>query len=443
MLGADDTGEGERMDSTATDAELIDLAVRSLNLSRTRAFDDVTVVLAQRCATAEGSRSVLTSLVTGVREAAAGAWQRGWQPSDLHRMAVRRLSPDEQAFVVDAMSDALDRHAAATVDPSWFAQMAGIDGRVWWPRSQTWLDAHRGRGLDWLTLVSQALTVLHLFQWVPGIERLTAVPGDFRPAAVVERTSASQKGRPADVDSRVLERVRMMLAKAESTTFAAEAETFTAGAQALMARHSIDAALLAAEGGDTQSLAGGPRGRRIGIDTPYDGPKASLLTAVAAANNCRMVWTRELGFGTVVGFDADLESVELLFTSLLVQANSAMLAEGSRADHHGRSRTRAFRSSFLTAYAHRIGERLRQVARAEMESAAPAASSRGQALVPLMAARTERVEQTVGEWFPSLTRRRTQPVRDAEGWHVGRAAADRARLDGSAPRGRVGRRRTG
>ena len=74
-----------------------------------------------------------------------------------------------------------------------------------------------------------------------------------------------------------------------------------------------------------------------------------------------------------------------------------------------------------------------------MESAAPQASIRGQALVPLMAARTEQVEQTVDEWFPSLTRRRTQSVRDAEGWHVGRAAADRARLDGTSDRPRVGR----
>ena len=428
------------MTSSTTEAELIDLALASLNLSRSRAFDDVAVSLAQRCATGEGSRAVVTALVTAVRAATASAWQRGWQPSDVHRMAVRRLSTDEQAFVVDAMGDELDRHAPATVHPSWPAQLAALDGSRWWPHSQTWLDAHRQRGVDWLTLVSQALTVLHLLQSLPAIERLTALPGAFRaPAGDVSREAS---GPRKHVDSRILERVRMLLAKAESTTFAAEAETFTAGAQALMARHSIDAALLAAEQGAT-STEGGPHGRRIGIDTPYDGPKASLLTAVAAANGCRMVWTRELGFGTVVGFEADLESVELLFTSLLVQANSAMLAEGSRADHRGRSRTRAFRSSFLTAYAHRIGERLQQVARDEVTSAAPTASSRGQALVPLMAARVEEVERTVGEWFPSLTRRRAQSVRDAEGWHVGRAAADRAQLGGSAPSGRVGRRRTG
>lgn len=430
---------------SSTEPELIDLAVRSLNLQRTRAFDDVAVVLAQRCATSEGARAVVTALVTGLRDATAGAWQRGWQPSDLHRMATRRLTADEQAVVLDAMSDELDRYAPATVHPQWLAQLDALDGGIWWPRSQTWLDAHRQRGVDWLTLVSRALTALHLFQWVPGIERLTPLPGTVRPPARATSGDASGPVRPSEVDTRILERVRMLLAKAESTNFTAEAETFTAGAQALMARHSIDVALLAADGHDdgTDGGDGGPQGRRIGIDTPYDGPKASLLTAVAAANRCRMVWTRELGFGTVIGYEADLEGVELLFTSLLVQANTAMLAEGSRADHRGRSRTRAFRSSFLTAYAHRIGKRLSEVAQAEMESAAPGASSRGQELVPLMAARTEKVERVVGEWFPRLQRKSTQSVRDAEGWHVGRAAADRARLDGTAPGGRVGRRSTG
>jgi hypothetical protein len=144
-----------------------------------------------------------------------------------------------------------------------------------------------------------------------------------------------------------------------------------------------------------------------------------------------------------VGFEGDLESVELLFTSLLVQANTRMLAEGSREDHRGRSRTRAFRSSFLTAYAHRIGERLREVMDAETEAAVSAAGPQGQVLVPLLAARTEQVEATVGEWFPSVRTKSAASVRDAEGWHVGRAAADRARLDGAGHPAGLGRRRRG
>lgn len=425
--------------SSSTESELVALAVRALGAQRTRAFDDIAVALAQRCDTTMGARAVSGAVLDSLRHATAGAWQRGWQPADVQRMAVRRLSVDEQALVLDAMSDELDRYASVTVDPQWWAQLEALEGGVWWPRSHTFLEARRRSGSDWLTLVTHALTVLHLIQTLPGIERLTALPGEARPATRTSpEVTTSSGASPDHVDSRILERVRMLLAKAESTTFAAEAETFTAGAQSLMARHSIDHALLSEREGGAHE---GPRGRRIGIETPYDGPKASLLTAVAAANHCRVVWTKELGFGTVVGFESDLESVELLFTSLLVQANARMLAEGSREDFRGRSRTRAFRSSFLTAYAHRIGERLREVMAAETEAAAPAAQSRGQALVPLMAARTERVEAVVGEWFPLVRTKSTSPVRDAEGWHVGRAAADRARLDGAGPRAGLGRRR--
>jgi hypothetical protein len=425
---------------------LIALALSALASHRGRAFDDAAVSLAQRCGTDEGRRAVVVKIVENVAAATTQAWERGWQPADVHRMATRTLGPAEQAIVVDAMSDELARYAASTVDHRWLAQVAELDGGVWWPRSRTWLDARRERGADWLTLLSQSLTVLHLLWTLPHIEKLSPLPGaatvaDCGPTADGSRAPGEP---PVAVDDRILSRVRMMLAKAESTTFEAEAETFTAGAQALMARHSIDAAWLAAEerraGSRGGAGRGGPHGRRIGIDTPYDGPKASLLDAVARANRCRMVWTRELGFGTVMGFEADLDGVELLFTSLLVQANSRLMAEGKRADHRGRSRTRSFRQSFLMAYAHRIGERLREVADAEVASAQASAGARGQELVPLLAARAEEVDAVMGEWFPKVTTSSIGSVRDAEGWHVGREAADRADLDGSGPRSRVGGR---
>lgn len=117
----------------------------------------------------------------------------------------------------------------------------------------------------------------------------------------------------------MLAKVRGLLAKAESTEFPEEAEALTAKAQQLMARHSIDAALLDAER-DTRQVPGGVR---VGVDAPYEEPKVHLLQAVAQANRCRTVWSRNLGFSTVVGFAADVRAVELLYTSLLVQAQSA------------------------------------------------------------------------------------------------------------------------
>ena len=86
--------------------------------------------------------------------------------------------------------------------------------------------------------------------------------------------------------------------------------------------------------------------------------RSALHHAVARANRCHAIWHQGLGFGTVVGFEVDLRAVELLQASLLVQATSSMRAQGSRTNLFGESRTRSFRRSFLTGFAHRIGERL-------------------------------------------------------------------------------------
>jgi hypothetical protein len=162
---------------------------------------------------------------------------------------------------------------------------------------------------------------------------------------------------------------------------------------------------------------------------------------VAQANRCRVVWSKEVGLVTVIGFPADLDAVELLFTSLLVQANTAMLRAGGKQDAYGRSRTRAFRTSFLVSYAIRIGERLSEAAgHAEEEAvaeqrAATAAGGRsgGTDLVPFLAARHQAVDDAVDEMFgDGLTRSRAVRATDAEGWTSGRAAADLASLHNHA-----------
>jgi hypothetical protein len=120
--------------------------------------------------------------------------------------------------------------------------------------------------------------------------------------------------------------------------------------------------------------------------------------------------------------------VELLFTSLLVQATTAMMQAGSRRDAYGRARTRSFRQSFLTSYAQRIGERLADAAGVAQRQAV--AESPGTDLVPVLAARDSAVEQALDEMFPELTRRAVTSATDREGWLRGRAAADLATLQG-------------
>ncbi len=236
---------------------------------------------------------------------------------------------------------------------------------------------------------------------------------------------------PDPPDARVLHRVRALLAKAESTTYAEEAEALTAKAQELMDRHAIDRAVLVAAGAVP---GGGPGRRRLPVDPPYARPKLHLLSEVARANRCRAVWDEGSGDATVVGFPDDADRVELLFTSLLVQSTTAMLAAGATPE----ARSRSFRHSFLVAYAVRIGERLRDAARA---TAAEADRASGGAVLPVLADRAERVDVALAEAFPTLRRTRVT-ARDGAGYRAGHRAADRARLrhddqvDGGAGTGR-------
>lgn len=224
--------------------------------------------------------------------------------------------------------------------------------------------------------------------------------------------STTRAGDP----SGVLHKVRSLLAKAESTTFPDEAEALTAKAQQLMDRHAIDRAMLAASAGG----ASGPEGRRVTIESPYAREKYLLLAATARANRSRAVFLQHERVATVVGFPEDQETIELLFTSLLVQATSTMLANGDRPA----TRTRRYRQSFLVAFASRVGERL---AEADAAVVAEADRDHGGEVLPVLASRAEEVEARLARDFPRLQNRRVV-VRDAVGWGHGTAAAERADL---------------
>ena len=93
-----------------------------------------------------------------------------------------------------------------------------------------------------------------------------------------------------------------------------------------------------------------PGARRLAVDDPYTSAKSSLLAVVASANGVRAVWDEAFAQMTLIGFRSDLEVVEMLYTSLLMQASRAMLGAGRIIDERGRSRTRSFRQSFYVAF---------------------------------------------------------------------------------------------
>jgi hypothetical protein len=309
-------------------------------------------------------------------------FRSGWQPAELHRVVGRLGNPVQAQLVADAARDYIPKFP--DIDPRWRAQVEELPAR----KSR----ADRIRSLD------AGLGLLLELRKLPPIDKLIPAPGD------------QPEKRLRGADNRVLERVRALLAKAESTDFPAEAEAFSAKAQELIARHSIEEVLTATPG-ET------PLARRLGVDHPYESEKASLLDAVARANRCHTVWSPELAFSTVFGFDADIDAVELLYTSLLVQAGRAMTRDEPA---KGRARIKSFRRSFLVAYAVRIGERFERATRHEIEQHSD--------LLPVLRSRDLQVQEAVTRAFPRTGKARGRRVDSLEGWESGRAAADEAKL---------------
>lgn len=351
------------------------------------------------------SRELLAELTHEV----LSAWRRGWQPAELVRVIRRQTDARHAAIVVDAIAAQMREYAPATVDDRWRAQLADLDATVAWADDDRLLEWWSDReGLPERQILTIARLALLRLITLPSIGLTGPLPGEYRPGG-------RDRGTPATpVDERMLAKVRALLAKAESTTYPEEAEAYTAKAQELMARHSIDYALLIARTGARDE----PGVRRVALDNPYEGAKALLLQAVATANRCRCAWAKNFGFATVMGFPTDLDAVELLFTSLLVQAVRAMSLHPTT--------TASFRRAFLTAYAHRIGERLSQATQtAEREA------SREADLLPVLRKRENEVQEKFAEVFPAIRRHRIN-VSNQYGWAEGRAAADRADLHGRA-----------
>ncbi|WAZ23185.1 DUF2786 domain-containing protein [Streptomyces cinnabarinus] len=319
-------------------------------------------------------------------EFVAAAWRRGWQPADVARMVRRDLDDVHLRLLASLV------HAQAPDDiprgPRWRAQLDE-------------LDVTPTRAGDRFSYATAVLELYRLLLRLPALEPLDEPQHSRRP------------------ESRMLTRIRALLAKAEATGFPEEAEALTAKAQELMARHSVDEALLSAQAPAPDT----PGACRIGVEAPYEQAKAVLLDAVAAANHCRAVWNEPLGFSTVVGFEADLEVVELLHTSLLVQAQTALTRAEAAQRAGGRKRTKTFRQSFLAAYAHRIGTRLTRAAESQVSDD----------LLPVLASREVAVTDRLDRMFPETTTSRLRGVTDAAGWTEGAEAADQAQVRARRP----------
>ncbi|MFE0172432.1 DUF2786 domain-containing protein [Streptomyces sp. NPDC059002] len=327
------------------------------------------------------------------------AWERGWQPADVVRLVRRDLAETHVRLTAALVLAETSRYPH--LPPRWSTQLADLADLV--PGAEK-------TPQDRFSYATIHLQLYRLLLRLPPLEPVGPPPGETLPA-------------PTEGEPRALTRIRALLAKAEATGFPEEAEALTAKAQELMARHSLDEALLAAR----THAKDVPAACRIGVDAPYETAKAILLDSVADANRCRAVWNEAYGFSTVVGFEPDLESVELLYTSLLVQGTAAMTKAEAAQRAAGRRRTKTFRQSFLMAYAHRIGGRLAAAGEHAVAEAADEGTPEA-TLLPVLAARDVAVTDRAEQMFPETTSTRVRGVTDGDGWSAGAAAADRANV---------------
>lgn len=166
--------------------------------------------------------------------------------------------------------------------------------------------------------------------------------------------------------------VQGLLAKAERTDNDAEAETFFAKAQALMAKYAIDEAALRVSRGesavDTSSIVF-ERWQYASNDYNAKGRQA-ILGAAARMAGCRIVllpgWATMLGGNKTsqwiefCGRRGDVEYAKLLYTSIFGQAIRSGRREARDRGLSMKSGAYAFVTSYLIGYAQTIEYRMQQ-----------------------------------------------------------------------------------
>lgn len=227
----------------------------------------------------------------------------------------------------------------------------------------------------------------------------------------------------------MLAKVRKLLAQAESPACTAEeAEAFTAKAAALIADHGIDEALLA-QSDPSRDRVGD---RVVDLHPPYAREKAGLGSEVAHALRCEAVlrqrkryddpWNARTELSLhVFGHGSDLASVDVLFTSLLLQGSRDVLRTPVPAREH----VAAFRRTWWLGFAGAIGERLRAAEQAAAAGAEERFAARGTSAALVLADRAAESEEAMRAAYPQLRRgagRRLSGGGASSGWAAGQRA---------------------
>lgn len=243
---------------------------------------------------------------------------------------------------------------------------------------------------------------------------------------------------PDSKSATMLDKIRKILALAEDPAATPEeAEEYTRKASVLIAKYGIEAAMLAETNPGSDKVGA----RLVDVPAPFADDNGQLLQQVAEALRCQAVWEyvrTDKGKALRIhlhGFGADQDRVDVLWTSLLVQAERAMqYAEARRGTFSRQYESKAaWKRSFLTAFAMTVGQRL-QAAESHAVAEQATAETGGRSVALVLADRHALVKRAMRQAHPNI---RTRSIcRSGGGGSAGREAGMRADL-GAGKRGQA------
>lgn len=269
-------------------------------------------------------------------------------------------------------------------------------------------------------------------------------------------TRPQRRDNVIGMETSMARKIRNLLAHAEGTNNPDEAKTYVAQASRLMDKYSIDQAMIASlDEEQSKKEENKPVKREVCLYRgPYMGPRETLLRRIADTKGVRHVssrWNRKFGNGTyvmhLVGFPSDVEAVEMLYTSLLVQATRELESDEVVAarKREGAHKT-AFTNAFMLAFTDEVYRRIR-IQRAEAEKAAAEAKAAEKAeqggtdeevedashsVALVLADRKALVDQTVDDVIGKVVSTRGSSAGSGwgtgSGYSKGRAAGQRASI---------------
>jgi hypothetical protein len=214
----------------------------------------------------------------------------------------------------------------------------------------------------------------------------------------------------------IVERINKLLAKAERTDNSEEAEAFFSKAAALQSKHAIDEIML-------NAAAGNKRDDIITKEYPLSGSYAKahilMLHVLSKPLNCKVIQYKR---GTKItakvhGFRSDIERLDILFSSVLIQAARQLKPWAKEHTHAGMTAAEKYqrRKSYLIGFGEGAAKKLQE----SMTTAVEEAKEPGVGLV--LVDRKQQVEDSCRDTFGRLGRARATKTDYAAVGHGQRA----------------------